>query len=124
MVRDILVAMALIAFGAICGYGYSEWNRPTRGDIINDLAEEITSSNGSIATEIHQGPEGPVLYIVHKSGTQKGAGVARIEVSHEGRYMVSLWNTKTQFYDYHFSKTMGDEELFGIIENAGAGNGE
>lgn len=123
MVRDILIAVALIAFGVICGYGYSEWNRPTRDDIINDLSAEIIENQDSLATEIHRGPEGPVLYVVQKLGAQKGTGVARIEVSHEGRYMVSPWNRKNQFYDHHFGKTMSEEELFGIIESAGAGSG-
>jgi len=124
MARDILIASILIAIGALCGYGYSEWSRPTREEIIADLADDIADDHDSLVTEIHQGPEGPVLYVVKGSGRQKGDGVARVEVSHEGRYMVSPWNRKTQFYDYHFGKTMSDSELSEIIDKAGAKDGE
>jgi hypothetical protein len=116
MIRDFAIALALLIAGAVGGYVYAEHSRPSRYDIVRDLSTRIEAQYPAIETEVYSDQRsGPVLYVSEKDSPDSYAGIARVEVGYDGELLVSLWNERKLFFDYHFGKPMEEDDFFAVI---------
>ena len=120
MLRDIAIAAALLVAGFVLGIGYSSWKgEPTRQEKTDALAGRIADSNPGLDIEsTYVSTSGPMIYLSMPplEGERAYHPVAKIEIGHDGEILPSFFDFDEDYYDYHWNKSMSEDEVMAKID--------
>ena len=121
MVRDILIAGAILIGGFILGFTYRDWRgEPTRQDLTEQLAERISDANDGLQVEAsYVSTSGPMIYLSLPPATPGDLDrqVGRVEIGHDGEILPSFHDFSKDNIEYHWNRSMTEEDVLQRIDD-------
>lgn len=115
MLRDVLIAGAILVAGFALGFAYRDWRGdPTRQELTDILAQRISDANDGLQVDSsYVSTSGPMIYLSlppAKPG-DLGRPIGRVEIGHDGEILPSFHNFSKDYIEYHWNRSVTENEL-------------